>query len=150
MEKENQQLRPADSIASYCVLGHSSQPINGMRLEESDVSNVWLEARGVDMGQQWFGIALSIEITTLDGQKLLDESMQCLLYNKFFANKEVANSSHELELLGRHNQWKCIYRQTDNWNLWPVPNWLIFRIIIIDARRMAPNDHDLSLIDTRW
>ena len=36
---------------------------------------------------------------SLDAQKLLAESMQRLLYKEFFADKGVANYSHELDIL---------------------------------------------------
>ena len=38
---------------------------------------------------------------SLDAQKLLAESMQCLLYKEFFGEKGVASYSDELEILGQ-------------------------------------------------
>ena len=107
MAKEIQFLRPAEFNSLVLCLGtfHTAKTLlkcNGKSLEGSGAEDVWLEA-GVYGAKVIQNSILNggHYSRSLDAQKLLAESMQRLLYKEFFADKGVANYSHELDILSK-------------------------------------------------
>ena len=107
MAKEIQLLRPLEFESLVLCLGtfHTIKTLLkciGKSLQGTGAENVWLEAGVYGPTVIQNSILNGGHYSrSLDGQKLLAESMQRLLYKEFFAEKGISNYTQELEILAQ-------------------------------------------------